>query len=59
MVGLAVTVAPLAELRVAAGLHVYVLPPLTVKLVLCPGQIVAVGEMVRAGAAGKTTMFAQ
>ena len=56
-VGEAVTVAPLAELRVAAGVHVYVLPPLTVNGVFCPGQIVAVGDMVKPDAAGSTTIF--
>ena len=47
----------MAELNVAAGVQVYVLPPLTLSVVFCPGQIVAVGETVRPAAAGSTTMF--
>lgn len=44
--GLAVTVEPVVLLNPVAGLHTYVLAPLTVSVVDCPVQMEGFGETV-------------
>ena len=56
---MAVTPAPFTELKLTAGLHVYVVAPLALNNVLVPTQIVAELEVIEIAAATVTELVAE